>query len=354
MFDINKEFNILILESDIEIEKAYSDLCFHNTSIFIESEQKSSINNFKNNYKEYVNRMISAFKAFINRCVGTIKDLYYKLKEKINEVIIQRKLNKLADFSKTVAIAKKQGKTSFQCIDIDKVVSLLKEESKVYKKEINSFCYNYINDIKTPDKAEQDIQRIEMKMESYTNKLHNLLETPRIYSINDAEKIVSKLTKDKEYIEVLNNYTKEIRDIEKFTVNVTKSIDNYREENGLNELSGIQKCITKSILFLRDHTFDVVKKINENLFIITALIQGPVNGFSAVINYPGDPTQIDDEVKKQITKQAVAGAMRSAATNQMVGTSINMAYDNLYGKKKEQDRIEDISKIYQSPSLKFR
>ena len=153
---------------------------------------------------------------------------------------------------------------------------------------------------------------------------------------------------------LLNNYTKEIRDAEKFTINVMKSIDNYREENGINELSGIQKCITKSILFLRDHTFDVVKKINENLFIITALIQGPVNGFSAVINYPGDPTQIDDEVKKQITKQAVAGAMRSAAINQMVGTSINMAYDNLYGKKKEQDRIEDISKIYQSPSLKFR
>lgn len=354
MFDINKEFNILILESDIEIEKAYSDLCFHNTSIFIESEQNSSITNLKNTYKEYVNKMISAFKAFINRCIETIKELYYKLKEKINEIVIQRKLNKLTDFSKMVSIAKKQGKTSFQCIDIDKVVSLLKEESKVYKKEINSFCYKYINDIKTPDKAEQDIQRIEMKMQSYTNKLHNLLETPRVYSINDAEKVVSKLTKDKEYIEVLNNYTKEIRDVEKFTVNVMKSIDNYREENGLNELSGIQKCITKSILFLRDHTFDVVKKINENLFIITALIQGPVNGVSAVINYPGDPTQIDGAVINQLTQQAVGGAMQSAATNQMIGMGINMTYDKLYGKKKEQERIEDISKIYQSPSLKFR
>ena len=202
--------------------------------------------------------------------------------------------------------------------------------------------------------AEEDIRKIEMKMESYTNKLHNLLETPRVYNINEAEKVVSKLTKDKEYIEVLNNYTKEIRDIEKFTINVMKSIDNYREENGINELSGIQKCITKSILFLRDHTFDVVKKINENLFTITALIQGPVNGFSAVINYPGDPTQITGEVKEQITKQAISDAIKSAATNQTVGMAINIGYDNLYGKKKEKDRIEDISKIYQSPSLKFR
>ena len=98
-------------------------------------------------------------------------------------------------------------------------------------------------------------------MERYSERLNELLKSSRIYSINEAEKIVSKLTKDKEYIEILNNYTKEIKDVEKYTINVMKSINNYKEENGLNDLSGIQSIITKSILYLRDHVFEVLSFI---------------------------------------------------------------------------------------------
>ena len=342
MFDIDKEFNILILESDIEIEKAYSDLCFHNTSIFIESGQNSTIQ-----------RMISAFKSFINRCVETIKDLYYNIKEKLNEFIIQKKLNKLTEFSKTVAIAKKQGKTSFQCIDIDKVVSLLKEESKVYKTEINSFCYAYIHGSKTIKKAEKDIQRIESKMENYSNELTQLLNSPKVYSINDAEKLVSKLTKDKEYIEVLNNYTKQIKDVEKYTINVMKSVDIYKDENGLNDLSGIQACITKSIIYLRDHTFDIVKNV-----ILVLSFFGVFNKFQTdvpnidkqeLINL----AETDPIAAKKKTKEMLLATGKNTLiqSTPMIAT---FAIDELVTKKKEQERINEIGKIYQSPSLKFR
>lgn len=342
MFYINKEFNILILESDIEIEKAYSDLCFHNASIFIESEQNSTIQ-----------RMITAFKSFINRCAETIKDLYYKLKEKINEVIIQRKLNKLTEFSKMVAIAKKQGKTSFKCIDIDKVVSLLKEESKMYKKEINSFCYKYIHGSITPDKTEQNIQKIEIEMEKYSNQLNELLNSPRVYNINEAEKIVSKLTKDKEYIEVLNNYTKEIKDIEKYTINVMKSIDIYREENGLNDLSGIQACITKSILYLRNHTFEIV---NHVITIISFF--GVLNKFQSEIPTIDqqqfiDLMETDPEKGKKLGKEMLIATGKNLLI-QSAPAIATTAIDQTIIKNKEQERINEISKIYQSPSLKFR
>ena len=336
-----KEFNILILESNIEIEKAYDNLCFSNAYIYTENVD----------VKKYTDKIIAAYKLFFNKCIEIIKQLYENIKIKLDEIIIQHKLNKLTDFKKSVETAKKQGKTSFKCIDIDKTVALLKDESKQYKAEINSFCYGYIHGRKTPDAALKDIQRIEMKMEKYSNELNELLNTPKTYSIDDAEKIVEKLTKDKEYIEVLHNYTKEIKDIEKYTINVMKSIKNYNEEYGLDEMSGIQEIVTKSILYLRDHTFDIVKRVNEIFGIFSELLN-IVNG--AAIVFKSQETDLDPiDVYLQ--------GMQKTSEQIKIDPGLRIAYkvgsgavNRTYGKSKEQQRIEDISKIYNSPSLHFR
>lgn len=341
MDTIYKDINIIILESDIELEKAYSNLCFANTMVFIESEQNEST----------INKIISAFKAFISKCIENIKNIYYKLKEKLNEFIIQRKLNNLANFSKMVDAAKKSGKTSFECIDIDKVISLLKEESKFYKSSINRFSYNYIHGTEIPDRAERDIKNIEVQMERYSERLNELLKSSRIYSINEAEKIVSKLTKDKEYIEILNNYTKEIKDVEKYTINVMKSINNYKEENGLNDLSGIQSIITKSILYLRDHVFEVVS------FIIPFL-SGTFNKALDNTLYKDVP-QIDPRNQQELLAlsqdhpwQAIGISLKPIVQSTPHGAKVII--DQTINKPKEQQRIDEISKIYNSPSLSFR
>lgn len=342
MNDIYKEFNILELESDINFEKAYNDVCFSNMLIFIESQQDDT---------SIKNKIITAFKAFINKCVETIKDLYYKLKEKINEIIIQRKLNKLTEFSKMVDNAKKQGKTSIECIDIDKIVELLKEESQDYKKEIISFSYKYINGNKTPDRAEKDIRRIETKMDMYSKQLNELLNSSKIYNINDAEKLVLKLTKDKEYIEVLNNYTKEIKDIEEYTINVMKSIEIYRDENGLNDLSGIQSVIAKSILYVRDHAFQIVSTAIKILSLVGAFNK---IGFKIEV-----PNGINPQNKKQMIALAnedpkLALKMAWNPVIKLLPVAVGFGIDGTINKNKKKERIDEITKIYQSPSLKFR
>ena len=349
MDTIYKDINILILESDIELEKAYSNLCFANTMIFIESEQNDST----------ISKIISAFKAFISKCIENIKNIYYKLKEKLNEFIIQRKLNNLANFSKMVDAAKKSGKTSFECIDIDKIISLLKEESKFYKSSINKFSYNYINGKQTPDKAEKDIKNIEMQMEKYSEKLNELLNSPRIYNINEAERIISKLTKDKEYIEILNNYTKEIKDVERYTINVMKSINEYREENGLNNLNKIQSIIAKSIIYMRDHSLSIVTNV-INFMTILPFLKDFVSTQVQIFN-----TGLSGGSEKEIKQAGIDGITNmvdrlnplNSSPIEAVGsvsvTALNVA-NIVNNKKKKKQRIDQIDKIYQSPSLKFK
>lgn len=343
---MDKEINIIYLESNIEIEKIYSELCFSNNLILL--EKSSDLENIKN-------RIILAFKTFINNCVDTIKQIYSNIKQKLNEYIIQKKLNKLAGFSKYVDKAKKEGKTSFKCIDIDKVIKLLKEESDFYKKNISSFCYMYIHGFKTIDGAEKDIAKIESSMEKYSMELQQLLSTEKVYSINEAEMVVSKLTKDKEYIEILNNYTKEIRYIENYTINVIKSIDIYKTKNDLNDISGIQACITKSILYLRDHTFDVVGVIIKYLNY-ASLLSTPVKGVKAALAADiGDKSAI--QASAEITAKVMSDTLTKPSTLktiQGIGTVGMGIYDYKYGRNKEKNRIDDISKIYNSPSLSFR
>lgn len=349
MDTIYKDINILILESDIELEKAYSNLCFANTMIFIESEQ----NEFT------INKIISAFKAFISKCIENIKNIYYKLKEKLNEFIIQRKLNNLANFSKMVDAAKKSGKTSFECIDIDKIISLLKEESKFYKSSINKFSYNYINGKQTPDKAEKDIKIIEMQMEKYSEKLNELLNSPRIYNINEAERIISKLTKDKEYIEILNNYTKEIKDVERYTINVMKSINEYREENGLNNLNKIQSIIAKLIIYMRDHSLSIVTNV-INFITILPFLKDFVSTQVQIVNTGlsgGSEEEINqagiDGITNMVDRLNPLNSSPIEAIGSVSVTALNIA-NNVNNKKKKKQRIDEIDKIYQSPSLKFK
>ena len=346
--DIYKELNIIMIESDINIEREFDELCFSNSLIYLETSE---------NNKTIINRIIYTFKSFINKCIETIKEIYNKITLKIDEWVIQHKLNKLSNFSKIVEDAKKSGKTSFICIDIDKVVSLLKEESKVYKKEINKFCYNYINYYRTSDQAENHALKIQKIMDKYSTELTNLLNSPKTYNINEAEKIVTKLTKDKEYLKVLNNYTFEIKEIEKYVTNILKSVNKYNEENNLTNLNGVQACISKSILNIRNHTFDIVKvglHYLNYIFIIVNVSKASINVGNDILNN----TENIENLSFQEINGLVTNSLKNAnITNPapLIGANVVVNnIDNIYGKQKMTNRIDDISKIYSQPSLRFK
>lgn len=309
-------------ETELSMER-----CLYETNLELDLLYCESYNDKSNNekFKSIINKIIEMFKKFIQKCREYLKSVINKIIGRVNELYQEYKLKTiLKNFDKSIANAEKQGIKKFKFIDITELQKCLEDESDEYEKEIKKFSRSYIKHA-NPKDAEKMIENIRDIDEKYSEKIHNIINNLKEYSINEAKKVANILedcsdkSNSKGFINIIKRYQNVCTETEQLVESTLKSLENYSEDTGyIQNAKTLKEMIYNSCIRLQSHTAEIITVILSYGIPIICFIDETINTKTI-------ETDSDDGTK--INKDIDNSSLRHQKTRNIVSNiSENLGY----------------------------